>query len=75
MKRHEPICWKNPNRHCTSCNDTGFYREDYGGGYQDTPCYWCSKVTPDSDAAELLKPRMPDLIKHLVREEEEAIHV
>jgi hypothetical protein len=47
MKRHEPICWKNPNRHCSNCNDTGW--QDEGD-----PCYWCSKVTPDSDAAELL---------------------
>lgn len=57
MESHERICWKNPNRHCESCNDTGFYREDYGGGDVTEPCYWCSKVTPASDAADLLEKR------------------
>jgi len=66
MEAHESICWKNPNRHCPSCNDTGFYREDYGGGYQDEPCYWCKKLTPDSDAAKLLESKMPRLQELMV---------
>ena len=53
MVAHERICWLNPNRHCPSCDDTGFIREDYGGGYMDEPCYWCSKVHPDSKAVSV----------------------
>lgn len=62
MKRHEPICWKNPNRHCSNCNDTGW--QDEG-----EPCYWCGKVTADSDAAELLARKMPSLIRHIAAKE------
>lgn len=47
MEKHEIICWKNPNRHCESCNDTGVYREDYGSGYLDEPCYFCKQMKPE----------------------------
>ena len=44
MRRHEPICWKNPNRHCPSCDDKGVYPgEDLGDGLYlpGEPCYYC----------------------------------
>lgn len=69
MEAHEMICWLNPKRHCASCNDTWVYPGEYlGDGLQmpDEPCYYCKKLTPDSDAAELLKAKMPRLIKELV---------
>ena len=76
MEAHEPICWKNPNRHCSSCNDTGYcpgrYEEDAHAWTAREPCYYCSKVTPDSDAADLLKPRMPSLIRQLAEQLEAA---
>jgi hypothetical protein len=63
MEAHEPVCWKNPNRHCPNCGDTGW--QDEG-----EPCYWCSKVTPDSDAAKLLTAKMPRLLKELAARQE-----
>lgn len=57
MEAHERICWMNPNRHCASCNDTGVYPgEDLGDGLYmpGEPCYYCRKLTPDSDAADLI---------------------
>lgn len=49
MERHERICWLNPNRHCESCNDTGFYpgeAYDELGMLPGEPCYYCSKRDP-----------------------------
>ena len=43
MERHERICWRNPDRHCSTCNDTGRVVEDDW----DMPCFWCSQRNPD----------------------------
>lgn len=40
MERHEQICWRNPNRHCESCNDTGIYVVTEG---HTEPCYYCRR--------------------------------
>lgn len=42
MERHEIICWKNPNRFCASCNNTGFYPGEEVG-LANYPCYFCSQ--------------------------------
>jgi len=45
MEAHERMCWRNPDRHCPSCNNTGFYpRESWE---PEEPCYYCSKRDPD----------------------------
>lgn len=61
MKRHEVICWRNPNRHCDTCNDRGFTFEDYGDGIgQDIPCHFCSQFDPSKvPELEPLKPLAP----------------
>lgn len=45
VARHEKICWKNPDRICPACSNTGFY--DGGGtpeyGYEQIPCHYCTK--------------------------------
>jgi hypothetical protein len=48
MERHERICWKNPNRYCDLCNNTGEMDVDDGMGYRySEPCYWCKQFDPD----------------------------
>lgn len=44
MESHEKICWKNPNRYCESCNNTGIYPGEVDQA--DEPCYYCKKRTP-----------------------------
>lgn len=41
MKRHEKICWLNPNRYCESCNNTGIYKDDW---YEEEPCFFCKQL-------------------------------
>lgn len=51
MKRHERICWLNPNRTCDICGGKGRYTEVYGdlvyegdcGLSQEVDCYFCSQ--------------------------------
>jgi len=46
MLAHEKICWKNPDRYCESCKNTGFYEVDTGAGYGRNPveeCYYCKQ--------------------------------
>lgn len=47
MIRHERRCWKNPNRYCETCENTGkmFIDEGMGhSGYVD--CWACSQFDP-----------------------------
>lgn len=44
MERHERICWKNPNRYCDACQNTGKMREEYDyGAFIETDCWACSQ--------------------------------
>jgi hypothetical protein len=55
MTAHERICWLNPNRYCSSCKNTGWWDEG-------EPCWYCNKLTRDSDAATIqakLASRLP----------------
>lgn len=44
MERHEKICFRNPDRFCTLCKNTGTVHVfvDYNMGY-DEPCIFCAK--------------------------------
>ena len=57
MLLHETICWRNPNRHCGFCNDTGFYDEDYGTEFPSVSiaCPYCSLYDPTK--APTLEPQ------------------
>lgn len=65
MLVHEKVCWRNPNRHCDLCNDTGFVYTVLVEGSNDPqflspeygttdPCVYCSKFDP------LKVPPLPD---------------
>lgn len=45
MERHERICWFNPNRHCRSCNDTGWYPAE-NERLAPERCYFCGQRDP-----------------------------
>jgi hypothetical protein len=55
METHERICWMNPDRHCSSCNDTGFYPRSYDEGQEE--CWFCKQLRPETPAA-LLHPQL-----------------
>lgn len=49
MRVHEIVCWKNPNRHCETCNNTGLVYDninDDGSLLAKQPCPYCSKYDP-----------------------------
>jgi hypothetical protein len=47
MKRHEVICFRNPDRYCELCGNKGEYTEVYDEGLSQTiPCYYYSKFDP-----------------------------
>jgi len=48
MKRHERICWKNPNRYCDNCNNTGKQDVDTDAGTFQDDCFYCSKRSPEA---------------------------
>lgn len=48
MERHEVICFRNPDRFCTTCKNTGKEEVTIDGPYGDLvlieqPCTYCSK--------------------------------
>ena len=45
MTKHEKICYKNPNRYCETCKNTGFMEDYYPEiGTDRYPCIFCSKM-------------------------------
>lgn len=57
MIKHEKRCYKNPDRYCEACDNTGYWREDYEEGmHQDVPCHYC---------------RTADEVKEIMKKEEE----
>lgn len=54
MERHEKICFRNPNRFCDNCKNTGTVRDHEAGDgitetayYQEYPCAFCAKRDPE----------------------------
>ena len=46
IERHEKICYKNPDRFCPTCQNTGLLPQEYEPGigwYPQYPCPYCSK--------------------------------
>lgn len=49
IELHEKRCFRNPNRHCDACDNTGFVTNDYGMYPLQAvkePCLYCSKFDP-----------------------------
>lgn len=51
MEIHEKRCFRNPNRFCDACGNTGKQKVEVGelNGqtyYEDQPCFYCSKFDP-----------------------------
>lgn len=51
MKRHEVRCYRNPNRFCSECKNTGEVDVEVDNPYGGTTtmkerCYFCSKFDP-----------------------------
>jgi len=49
MKLHEQICYKNPRRVCSTCNNAGKYEHDSGDGIStmvEATCPYCEKYDP-----------------------------
>lgn len=47
MEKHEIICYKNPNRYCETCKNTGEITDDINGDgslVSREPCPYCPKV-------------------------------
>ena len=49
MEAHEPICWKNPDRFCDLCQNTGEVTEGAPGYRILVPCLYCSQFEPTPD--------------------------
>lgn len=45
MEVHERRCWKNPNRFCDACDNTGEMLIDGYRGYQE--CWACKQFKPE----------------------------
>ena len=43
MERHEKICYRNPDRFCELCQNTGEVDEGIEHYSNMQPCHWCSK--------------------------------
>lgn len=43
IEKHEKICFRNPNRFCPDCENTGMVTVCYDGGCGEQPCHYCSK--------------------------------
>lgn len=52
MEKHERRCFRNPNRFCDTCKNTGEVEEEFDNGYEyhtttiKVPCHFCSKRDP-----------------------------
>ncbi len=50
MERHEKVCFRNPDRFCPECKNTGIVERDEGFDIYTNivkePCYYCSKFDP-----------------------------
>ena len=51
IAKHEPRCFRNPNRFCDNCQNKGYTEEIMGEteGYTQTEkldCYYCGKFDP-----------------------------
>jgi hypothetical protein len=52
IARHEPLCYKNPDRFCPTCKNTGTLSEDYGSaGSAEYPCPYCKPSINEQWAA------------------------
>lgn len=47
MEKHERICFRNPDRFCDTCKNTGEVEESDMGYYGKVPCYYCGKFDPE----------------------------
>jgi hypothetical protein len=48
VEKHEVICWKNPNRYCKACGNTGIIKQIIDVGLVDRiDCYYCSQKHKD----------------------------
>lgn len=61
MKRHERICWRNPNRQCDMCGNKSWIwvGEEVDGVGGKEPCYYCNQYDPtklpESESSEWIK--------------------
>ena len=49
IEKHEKICFRNPDRYCELCHNTGEVTEDISGDgslVSREPCVYCSKFDP-----------------------------
>lgn len=47
MERHERLCWKNPNRWCDTCGNTGRATVEYDYGMKEAvECWFCKQFDP-----------------------------
>ena len=54
MEVHERRCWKNPNRICDLCGNTGIMEHDGmgdGSGIYEEPCFYCKQFNPSPNEA------------------------
>lgn len=47
MEAHEKTCFRNPNRVCYLCNNTGVTEGDNGLYTCEIPCYECAKFSKE----------------------------
>jgi hypothetical protein len=61
MERHEKVCFRNPNRFCEECQNTGKVEvEIFGYGIETTDCYFCSRL--DKEKLEAIEKYEADLL-------------
>lgn len=62
MERHEKICFRNPDRYCELCKNTGYTGNDYDE--PKVPCYYCKgfnkKMLEEIEARELSELPIPN---------------
>jgi hypothetical protein len=48
--KHERICWRNPERHCPTCNNTGVIAWVEDIYPYNEPCPYCARFNPQIPA-------------------------
>ena len=51
MIKHERICWRNPNRFCDNCNNTGKVKMQEDIYTYEEPCHYCAQRDPKVEEA------------------------
>ena len=46
MELHEKRCFRNPNRFCDYCENTGEEELEENGQWYKVPCHYCEKFNP-----------------------------